>query len=171
MNDSDNGAPPTRSKLVPSLLAAGAILVLAGGFGIARASGFAPALRHAYSGHHGAMAHDFIEFRLTKALDKVDATDAQKAQVKAIVDAGFAKHEGMASQHEALCAQLGAALSGPTVDRAAVEAARVAAIAKIDERSKEIAKSLADIAEVLTPAQRAQLVELHRTHSAMKHAD
>jgi Spy/CpxP family protein refolding chaperone len=152
------------------VLALGAVVVLAGGFGVAKASGAGPVMRHAFGGHHGEMAHDFIAYRLGKALDQVNATDAQKQQIKAIVDAGFAKHQAMAAQHEVLCGQLEAALAGPTVDRAALETAREAALAKIDERSKEIAKSLGDIAEVLTPAQRAQLVELHRQHAAA-HSD
>lgn len=172
MKDSETSARPKRSPLIPGLLAIGAVVVLAGGFRIARASGFGPAtLHHAYMGHHGAMAHDFIEFRLTKALDKVNATDAQKQQIKAIVEAGFAKHQAATAEHEALCAQLKTALTGQTVDRAALEALRTAAIAKLDERSKEVAKSIGDIAEVLTPAQRAQLVELHKEHADRKHSD
>jgi len=165
MNDSETNAPKGSRRKTGLLALGAAAVVLVGGFGIAKASGFGPMMSHAYGGHHAAMAHDFVEFRLAKALDKVNASDEQKQQIKAIVNAGFAKHEGMAAQHAALCAQLGAALSGPTVDRAALEAARVAAVAKMDERSKEIAKSLGDIAEVLTPAQRAQLAQLHQQHA------
>jgi len=73
----------------------------------------------------------------------------------------MAKHQAMAARHEALHGQLLAALSGETVDRAAIEAARVEAISAIDQGSKDLAKSLGDIAEVLTPAQRAQLAHLH----------
>jgi periplasmic protein CpxP/Spy len=154
----------SNSWLKPGLLSLGAAALLVGGFGVARAAGLGRVLHHTYGAHGmhgGAMGHDFIEFRLAKALDKVDATEDQRKQIKAIVDAGFAKHQAMAARHEALHGQLLAALSGETVDRAAIEAARVEAISAIDQGSKDLAKSLGDIAEVLTPAQRAQLAHLH----------
>jgi Spy/CpxP family protein refolding chaperone len=151
--------PPGASWLNTSLVALGATVVLVGGFGIARASGVGPALM--CHRHSRAMAHDFVEFRVAKALDKVGASDAQKQQIKAIVEAEFAKHQAMALAHEDLHRQLLAALGGETVDRAAIETARAQAIAKIDEGSKDLARTVGDIAEVLTPAQRSQLAQLH----------
>jgi protein CpxP len=162
MNDSDTKASQRRPWLTAGLLALGAVVVLAGGFGVARAAaGGGMGFLH---GHGGAMGHDFVQFRLAQALDKVGATDAQRAQIKTIVDAGLAKHQDMAAAHQQIHAQLLAALSGATVDRAAIEAVRAQAIAKIDEGSKDLAKTLGDVAEVLTPAQRAQLAELHKSH-------
>ena len=69
MDNPETNARPKGLWLKPGLLALGAAVVLAGGFSIARAAGMGPALRCA---HHGAMGHDFVEFRLTKALDKPD---------------------------------------------------------------------------------------------------
>ena len=60
--------------------------------------------------------------------------------------------------------QLLAALTGPTVDRAAIEAVRAGAITLIDQGSKDLAKSVGDIADVLTPAQRQQLAALAKEH-------
>ena len=102
-----------------------------------------------------------IEFRITKELDKVGATASQKLQIKAIVDAGLAKHQALAAEHEQMHRQLLSAVSGETVDRAAIEAMRVSAVSKLDQGSKDLAQALGDIAEVLTPAQRAQLAQLH----------
>jgi Spy/CpxP family protein refolding chaperone len=159
MDNSDTNARPRRRWLKPGLLALGAVIVLAGGFGIARATGVGPGFCHA---RKGTMARDFVEFRLGRALDKVGATDAQKQQIKAIVDAEFAKHEALAAQHEEMHRQLLAALSGETVDRTAIEAVRSQAISKFDQGSKDLSKALGDVAEVLTPAQRSQLAQLHR---------
>jgi protein CpxP len=140
------------------LLGLGALVVVGGAVGIARAAGLGPmAFMH---GHDPAMAHDFIEFRATKMLKKVNATDAQQQQVMAILEDLFAKHEGMAAVHRQMHQQLVAALTAPTVDRAAIEALRAEAVSRIDQASKDIAKALGDIAEVLTPAQRAQLAQL-----------
>jgi len=151
MNDSNTKASPRGPWLKTGLLALGAVVVLAGGFGVARAA--ASGGMGFLHGHGGAMGHDFVQFRLAQALDKVGATDAQRAQIKTIVDAGLAKHQDMAAAHQQIHAQLLAAVSGATVDRAAIEAG-----------SKDLAKTLGDVADVLTPAQRAQLAELHQQH-------
>jgi protein CpxP len=161
MSNLETPTRPTRRWVKPGLVMLGALVVLGGAFGVARAAGIGPACLH---GHHGAMARDFIEFRVGKALKQVSASDAQQQQVMAILDAQFAKHQGMASVHQQLHQQLLAALSGPTVDRAAVETVRADAISRIDQGSKDFAKALGDMAEVLTPAQRAQLATLVQHH-------
>jgi protein CpxP len=161
MSNLETPTRPARRWVKPGLVMLGALVVLGGAFGVARAAGIGPACLH---GHHGAMARDFIEFRVGKALKQVSASDAQQQQVMAILDAQFAKHQGMASVHQQLHQQLLAALSGPTVDRAAVETVRADAISRIDQGSKDFAKALGDMAEVLTPAQRAQLATLVQHH-------
>lgn len=50
-------------------------------------------------------------------------------------------------------------MTAPTIDRAAAETLRAARIAAIDEASKKITAAALDAAEVLTPEQRAKLVE------------
>ena len=53
-----------------------------------------------------------------------------------------------------------AALRGaPTIDKAAVEALRAKRIAEVDEASKKAVAAVIEAAEVLTPEQRAKLVE------------
>jgi periplasmic protein CpxP/Spy len=156
---SDRSRPRWRNA---GWLALGGAVALAGAFGVAHAAGFGPmAFVH---GHDPAMAHDFIEFRVGKLLKQVNATDAQQQQVMAIVDAAFAKHQGMAAMHARLHQRLLAILAAPTVDRAAIEAVRVDAMNRIDAASKDLASALGDIAEVLTPAQRAQLAQLAQQH-------
>jgi Spy/CpxP family protein refolding chaperone len=50
-------------------------------------------------------------------------------------------------------------LAKPNVDRAAIEAIRAQEIQSADAMSRRFVQSLADVAEVLTPEQRAQLAE------------
>jgi len=161
MDSLESSNLPARRWVKPTLIAAGVLVVLGGAFGIARAAGIGPACLH---GHHGAMARDFVEYRVGKALKQVGASDAQQQQIMAILDAQFAQHQGMAAMHKQIHEQLVAALTGPTVDRAAIEAVRANAISRIDKGSKDFAQALGDMAEVLTPAQRAQLATLAQQH-------
>lgn len=48
-------------------------------------------------------------------------------------------------------------LAAPTIDRAAVEKMRLDAVAKFDAKSRTVAAGLLDIADQLTPEQRAKL--------------
>jgi len=144
-------------------LIAGVVLVTAAGaVGLARAAaGPAPFI-------HGCLkpgtARDFAEFRMQKVLKKVNATDSQQQQILAILDGMFAKHQAMASVHEQLHQQILAALTAPTVNRTALEAVRLDVVSRIDQGSKDVARALGDMAEVLTPAQRQQLQALAQQH-------
>ena len=149
---------PGRSWMKPVLAVTAGVVLLGGALGIVHAAGEGRGFGPGFGPwRHHAMARDFAEYRLQKALKEVDATDAQQEQIKAILGGVFQKHEAMASAHEQLHAQLLAALSGPTVDRDAIERVRAQAIARVDLGSKDLAKAIGDMAEVLTPEQRAQL--------------
>ncbi|HVN76860.1 MAG TPA: Spy/CpxP family protein refolding chaperone [Thermoanaerobaculaceae bacterium] len=158
-NDTNRqSAAGRRRGLAVALALAG---VAAAAAGIAWASGALPeALGHGHMG--AAMARDHVEFRIHRALKKVSATQAQEDQILAIVDGLFAEHAQMAPQRQALHQRALAALTGTTVDRAALEAVRVEAMQRLDQGSEDLVKALGDIAEVLTPAQRQQLAALHK---------
>ncbi len=152
-----------RSRRRRGLVALGIAGALAAAAGIAWATGAAPAaLGHGLcrAGH----GKDFAEYRIHKALKQVNASDAQEQQIMAIVDGLFAEHQAMAGIHGELHQRLVAALTGQTVDRAASEAVRADAVARLDKGSKDLAKAVGDIADVLTPAQRQQLAALAKQH-------
>ncbi len=145
-----------------ALAVAGALAAAAG---IAWATGAMPAaLGHGMC--RAGMGRDFVEFRVHKALKQVNATDAQEQQIMGIVDGLFAQHQAMAGVHRQYHDRLVAALTGPTVDRAAIEAVRADAMTKLDQGTKDLAQALGDIAQVLTPAQRQQLAALAKAHMA-----
>jgi Spy/CpxP family protein refolding chaperone len=162
----DNAEKPTTRKgswRRRGLVALGIAGAVAAAAGIAWAAGVGPGgFGHGFC--KPGMAKDFMEFRIHKALQQVDASPAQERQIMAIVDGLAAKHQAMAAERTALHQKIAAALTGPTVDRAALEAVRVEVMQRLDEGSKDLAKAVGDIAEVLTPAQRQQLAELHRQH-------
>jgi len=100
---------------------------------------------------------------------KVGATDAQKAQLDPI----FAQ---AATDLAALHAQFGTGhdqalelLAKNTIDRAALENARAEHMRLADEASRRMVQLLADVADVLTPAQRKLFVDGIKEHHAGGH--
>jgi periplasmic protein CpxP/Spy len=144
-------------------LALGLVVILGGAAGLAWATGVGPAA----VGHHFCRAGGFremAEFRVHRALKQVDASEAQEERILALLDAQFARHAGMAAVHDEMHQRVLDALTGDTVDRAALEAVRADALRRADDGSRELVGAIADMAEVLTPAQRRQLAELARSH-------
>jgi len=92
-------------------------------------------------------------------LDDVDASDAQKEQVKNIIQVHKPVLKSLRQEGKDARKEVHALLSAPTVDRAALETLRVQKVASMDQASREMTTMLADIAEVLTPEQRQQMAE------------
>jgi len=92
-------------------------------------------------------------------LDDVDATDAQKAQVKSIIQAHAPAMKSLRESGKGLRQEIHALLSAKTIDRTALETLRAQKVTSMDQASREMTAMLADIAEVLTPEQRQQAAE------------
>ncbi len=124
--------------------------------------------------HHGMMmggAHSQAEINahvdhvLKHFYAEIDATDAQKAQIDPIVRQAaneiFSLHPQLESAHE----QVKQALLQTPIDRAALETARAQHLQLADQASKRITQLLADVGDVLTPAQRQALAaHLEKMH-------
>jgi protein CpxP len=113
-------------------------------------------------GHHGA--HRFDEAHVRRhvewVLRGVDPSEAQVDEITRITTAAAQEmHAGRdrAADH----AKITAALSGARVDREALEALRAGHVAALDAASVKLTEALAQVAEVLTPEQRAELAEEH----------
>ena len=161
METTPNTSTLQRSSRKRTFVILGLATALAGAATVAWAAGVGPALAQHLG--HGAHARELVEFRVHRALKHVNATQSQEDQILAIVDGLFERHKTMAPAREALHQRAAAALTADTVDRAALEAIRIDGMRMADDGSKELVKAIADIAEVLTPAQRRQLAELHKT--------
>ncbi len=113
-------------------------------------------------GHHAG-----AEAMLDKALDEIDATDDQAAEIKGILEETHAQietmHEGMEEHHESLKA----VLTAETIDRAALETLRQEGLAHFGEASALFVETIADVAEVLSQEQRQELAELAESHRPM----
>jgi protein CpxP len=163
MNTSSEPTPSARSRLrtlfnrqTVFAFLAGACLV--GGIGAAAA---------ANGWHHGMMmmhgtespaemaAH--IDHVLKHFYVEIDATDAQKAKIGPLVQQAASDLLPLHTQLQAAHVQVVQGLTQPTVDRAALEAAREAHLQLADQASKRIVQLLGDVGDVLTPTQRSAL--------------
>lgn len=127
-----------------------------GGFG-----GFGPGGRHMDRG--GQTDPEAVKRRTDASvrwmLADVNATDAQREKIAAIVEATRREMAPLREKHREARRAVMELLAKPNVDRAAIEAIRAQEIQSADAMSRRFVQSLADVAEVLTPEQRAQLAE------------
>jgi len=141
---------------------AGLPLLAAGLFFVPRALAFG-GFHHGHRGHHGPKSEgdvrEHMEDRADFILDKLNATDAQRAQVDAILDKAapqmFKLHEdGRKVKAEIETALLAEKLDRPRFDRARTDLDALAS------RATELGMdTMVAVAEVLTPAQRSQVAE------------
>jgi protein CpxP len=100
-----------------------------------------------------------IEFATDWILSRVEASDEQRQQVKAIVQATVHDLAPMREQHHQNKQIMLQSLTQPTIDRAALGDIRRAELQLAETASERLVAALADVAEVLTPEQRTRLAE------------
>jgi Spy/CpxP family protein refolding chaperone len=119
---------------------------------------------HGFGGrmHDPAQAKQHVGLAVEFALRGVSATDEQRQQVRRIaertIDAVAPAAEQHRSHREAIVRELGK----PEIDRAAVERLRAQELTMADQASRALVAGLLDAAEVLSPEQRGELIELAR---------
>ena len=111
---------------------------------------------------------EHVDHMVDHMLKGLNATDAQRAQIKKIAEAAAtdlkAQHEAAKGLHE----QGMAIFTAPTVDANAAEALRQKMLAQHDQASKRVLQAMLDIANVLTPEQRAKFGErMKQRHEMM----
>jgi Spy/CpxP family protein refolding chaperone len=104
---------------------------------------------------------DVAEF----GLDYVDADDAQVDKVNQLLTGVAPDVVRLRGEQRALAAELRAELAKDSIDRARVEALRQRALGLFDRASAKGSETLVAVAEVLTPAQRNELVYKWEKHS------
>jgi periplasmic protein CpxP/Spy len=108
-----------------------------------------------------------VESVVHSMLSKVDASEAQQATIAGIVQAAMSDLRPLRDKHAEGHKAGGELLSQPSIDRAALESLRAERMQLAETASRRIAQAMADAAEVLTPAQRAVLVErMQKMHGA-----
>lgn len=113
---------------------------------------------------HGHGIERFAEKRIDRMLDKVDASDGQRAEVAGIVQEAVAELKELRGLYLETRQALITTLGEETVDRQALEELRQQRLETMDQVSRRLVTALADVAEVLTPEQRRTLVEHMERH-------
>jgi protein CpxP len=117
--------------------------------------------------HRGMMHASFTPEQAEKRIDRglrhfyveVEATEAQKQKLDPIVKQAAKDLMPMRLKMHEARKQATALLSAETIDRAAIESFRAQQVQMADAASKRFSQALADVAEVLTPAQRKDLAQ------------
>lgn len=96
---------------------------------------------------------------LDRALRQVKATDAQRTQIRAIVEQARTDVRAMHEQGRKLHDEGLALWAAPNLDEQAIEAHRQKMNALRDQTSGRMAKAMLEAGKVLQPEQRAELVK------------
>ena len=140
----------------------GLAIALAGGASLTAFAG--PDGGHGPAGHHhggpaamhggpGGGRH------MERMLDEVQATEAQRTQIRQIWQAAETDLKAGRETGRSLREQQMELFAQPTVDANAVEALRQKMLAEHDRTSKRVTQAMLDSSRVLTPQQRAQMAE------------
>jgi Spy/CpxP family protein refolding chaperone len=99
-------------------------------------------------------------------LDGLNASDAQRGQIKQIAAAAAADLKAQAQSGRALRQRGMQMFTAPTVDAAGAEQLRQQMLQQHDQMSKRVTQAMLDVARVLTPEQRARIGERMRDRQA-----
>ena len=121
---------------------------------------------HGFGGPRGGGAA-FMQQRMEHLLTAAGASEAQKAQIKAIWDKQRPSLEALHKQQHETRQQIGALLAAATIDVARVEQLRKQTVDAMDKISASTTQAMVASAQVLTPEQRKvvlQKLEERRRH-------
>ena len=126
--------------------------------------------RHHGGGFEGGMAMGGSPERLGRMMDRMldglNATDAQRAEIKQISQAAAADLQTQREAARSLRQRSLELFTAPTVDAAAAESLRQQTMALHDQASKRMLLAMVDISRVLTPEQRAKIGERMKERAA-----
>lgn len=107
--------------------------------------------------HSAVDASAHIERMLKHLYVEIDATDAQKTQIEPLAKQAMQDLMPLHTQLREAHTQMLKILTQTTIDRTALEASRASHMALAEQASKRLVQLMADVGDVLTPAQRQKL--------------
>ena len=175
MRDVKAAPTPRQGSVLLMRLMAVSVLVVA----IAGAAVSAQAQGHPGGGHHGGHGgHAMMMFggspaqvgrAVDRMLDGLKATPAQRDQIKQIAIAAATDLKVQRDAGRELREKGMQVFAAPSVDAGAAEALRQQMSAQHDQASKRMLQAILDVAQVLTPEQRATLgARMKERHAMMK---
>lgn len=122
-------------------------------------------------GGHGMMMFggppEHMGRRIDHVLDGLNATDAQRTQIKQIAMAAAADLRAQREAGKGLREKSLQIFAAPNVDAAAAESVRAQMQAQHEQASRRTLQAMLDVSKVLTPEQRARLGERMKERGAM----
>ena len=100
-------------------------------------------------------------------LDGLNASDAQRSQIKQIASAAAGDLKAQREAGRALRERSLQIFAAPTVDANAAEAVRQQIQAQHDQSSKRVLQAMLDVSRVLTPEQRTKIAERMKQRQAV----
>jgi Spy/CpxP family protein refolding chaperone len=120
-------------------------------------------------GHGGPGMGMFGGRGVDHMLDGLNATDAQRTQIKQIAQAAAADLKAQREQSRALHERAMQIFAAPNVDAAAAESVRQQMLQQHDQASRRMLQAMLDASKVLTPEQRAKLGERMKQRADAMH--
>ena len=116
-------------------------------------------------GHRQAMRDPGVmreraDFMVEWTLSRIDASDAQRSEVKSVVQGAIEDLLQLRQEYESNRKAMMEALIQPEIDRDQLDRIRSAEVSLMERGSRRIVTALADAADTLTPEQRLQLAEM-----------
>jgi Spy/CpxP family protein refolding chaperone len=108
------------------------------------------------------VAREHLELATDWILSRVDATEDQKGRAKQVVSETYDDLLPLLQEHRSGHEALVVEMTKENLDPEAIERLRASQIELIDRASRELSGSLTEIAEILTPEQRVELLEMSR---------
>jgi len=108
---------------------------------------------------HGAPSDEQVERMLKHMYVEVNATPEQQQRIAPIVKQAITDLTPLRQQLQGTREQAMGLMSADQIDRAAIEQLRASRLQAADALSRRMTQAMADIGDVLTPAQRKQLAE------------
>jgi Spy/CpxP family protein refolding chaperone len=101
-----------------------------------------------------------LEFATDWFMNRIEATAEQRQQVQTLVRGAVQDLAPVREQHQAHRQAFLEALQQPSIDRNTIEELRRAELQLAETASSRFINALADIADILTPEQRVELLTL-----------
>jgi protein CpxP len=108
-----------------------------------------------------------IARHVDRMLDGLNATDAQRAQIKQIAQAAAADLKTQREATQGLHERSMQIFTAPTVDANAAESVRQQMLSAHDQMSRRMLQAMLDVSRVLTPEQRAKIGERMKQREAV----
>lgn len=169
MNPTNNPQPARRRRFLSGIITGALVgILLAGGISAYAHFGGSPWGR---GGGHGpctttsdtadvSMMGDRAGFVAGWVLSRLDATEEQEEQVKTILVDAMSELAPLRQQHCDNHQAMLTLLSQAEIDRNALSQLRQSTLGLADTASTRLVTAIADAADVLTPEQRSELVEM-----------